>query len=232
MTESAVAPEPATTPAYRSNQGLTRGLKFLIGFAILLNGFDFVFRFLEYRLLESMASGAFASVEEQMAAANASDMRVQASAIVNLVVFIVLLIVLLVWVYRANRNAKALGAADMKYSPGLAAGCFFIPFFNLVMPYRALQEIWRASGTDADWKTSRRLAAVGWWWGLWLASAILAQYATILTKRVQSIPQAESASVAYIVQIIIETLAYIALLTMIVRIAARQEQKANIASVF
>src|SRR5262249_29946861 len=44
-------------------------------------------------------------------------------------------IALLVWVYRANRNARALGAEGLAYSPGWSVGWFFVPLANLVMPY-------------------------------------------------------------------------------------------------
>jgi hypothetical protein len=233
MTESATPSEPAVVNyVYSSILGLTRGLKFLVGFGILLNGFDIVFRTLEYRLLERIDLGDFGSAEEQIAAAEASDARVQGLAVVSVILFFVILISMLVWVYRANRNARALGATGLESTPGLAVGWFFIPFANLVMPYRALQEIWRASGDSADWKTSPRLHAVGWWWGLWLTSALMAQAIVVMAKNIDSVAEAKQASLGFMAQTGIETLAYVALLVMVTRIAARQEQKHSVPNVF
>lgn len=233
MTDTVTAAEPdPVNHIYRSIGGLTRALKFLVGFGILLNVFDVVFRALEYRLLDMIEMGGFASAEEQMAAAQESDARVQGLAVVSVILFFVILITFLVWVYRANRNARALGAADMHSSPGLAVGWFFIPFANLVMPYRALQEIWRASSDSADWKTSPRLHAVGWWWAFWLTSALTAQIVTAMARNFDSIAAAKRASLGFIGQTGVETVAYVALLAMVTRIAARQEQKHGIASVF
>ncbi len=44
----------------------------------------------------------------------------------------------LVWVYRAHANVHALGFNELKFSPGWAVGWWFIPFFNLVQPARAM----------------------------------------------------------------------------------------------
>ena len=49
------------------------------------------------------------------------------------------------WMHRANRAARALGATGMEFTPGWAAGWFFVPFANLVMPYRVAVELWKAA---------------------------------------------------------------------------------------
>jgi len=58
----------------------------------------------------------------------------------------------LMWVYRANWNAHALGAVGMRYRPGWAVGWYFIPIASLWMPYRVMREIWQGQ------RQSRRLA--------------------------------------------------------------------------
>ena len=85
----------------------------------------------------------------------------------------------LVWIYRAHKNLKALGATDLNYSPGWAIGGFFVPILNIVRPYQVITEIWKASAYKA-----RRSRGASWlyeplpifitaWWGLWLFSGFL-----------------------------------------------------------
>jgi hypothetical protein len=83
---------------------------------------------------------------------------------------VVAIILFCVWVYRANRNARALGARGMRFTPGWTVGWFFVPIMNLFMPYQAVKEIWQTGdprrGPD-DWKTGGS-TLVGAWWGFWL----------------------------------------------------------------
>ena len=64
-------------------------------------------------------------------------------------------ILVLMWIYRANYNARQLGAADMRFTPGWAVGWYFVPIGWFWMPYLAMREIWRASVNPSDWGASR-----------------------------------------------------------------------------
>jgi hypothetical protein len=85
----------------------------------------------------------------------------------------------LAWIYRAHKNLRALGATDLKYSPGWAIGWFFIPFLNLVRPYQVVSEIWRASAGEtrwsdgAAWTYAETPIFIAVWWGSWLTLGIL-----------------------------------------------------------
>jgi len=54
-------------------------------------------------------------------------------------------ILFLMWIYRANSNARQLGAQGMKFSPGWSVGFYFIPILWFWKPYQAMKEIWQAS---------------------------------------------------------------------------------------
>jgi Domain of unknown function (DUF4328) len=84
-------------------------------------------------------------------------------------------IAFLVWVYHANRNARALGAEGMEFSPGWSVGWFFVPLAGLVMPFRVVREIWKASTPEAgkDWKQQPVSALVGVWWAVSLVQILL-----------------------------------------------------------
>jgi hypothetical protein len=80
-----------------------------------------------------------------IAQAEADDYRQRFLALIDLSVGIPAIIVSMMWVYRANRNARALGAKGMKYSPAWSVGWFFVPLAGLIMPYFVIKEIWQAS---------------------------------------------------------------------------------------
>jgi hypothetical protein len=76
------------------------------------------------------------------------------------------------WIYRASVNAHAI-TDEMTISPGWSVGWYFIPFANLVKPFHAMREIWQASH-ESDGSYEERVPILGWWWGLWIVTNILA----------------------------------------------------------
>jgi hypothetical protein len=75
----------------------------------------------------------------------------------------------------------------MEFTPGWAVGWFFVPFANLVKPYQAVAEIYRASNPDADpdfWAVSEVPAYLRVWWVSYLASNIV----RTLNSRVPEFP--------------------------------------------
>ena len=101
----------------------------------------------------------------------------------------------LVWQYRAANNAVALSSAPdpsggrslfkatrvFDYGPGTSLVWWFVPFANLLMPYRVVEAIWTASNAplrDPGAAFQRRASI---WWGFWIASNISANLAFRLT---------------------------------------------------
>lgn len=74
--------------------------------------------------------------------------------------------------YRLMKNAHALGSDDDLISPGWAVGWYFIPFANLVMPPRAVGQIWRTTFKHRG-EPERGSAIIGWWWTFWLISGVV-----------------------------------------------------------
>jgi hypothetical protein len=80
----------------------------------------------------------------------------------------------LIWIYRSYSNLPAFGNPrhHLGYSAGWAVGFWFIPFANLVLPYRIVKEVWEKStpfqrtllGADQPphWFPA--------WWAFWLLS--------------------------------------------------------------
>ncbi len=92
------------------------------------------------------------------------------------------------WVHRANRNAHALGAKGMQFTPGWAVGWYFIPIANLWKPYQAMKEIWQASHNPRTWGTEPA-GLVSNWWTLWLLTNFLGNWSFRMSMRAET-PQA------------------------------------------
>jgi len=69
------------------------------------------------------------------------------------------------WMHRCYRNLPALGSRG-HFSPAWAAGCWFVPIANLVLPYLAVRDIWAASRPGGRWNAALLVT----WWIAWLAA--------------------------------------------------------------
>jgi hypothetical protein len=74
----------------------------------------------------------------------------------------------LIWIHRSHRNLQTLGNRKLKYSPGWAVACWFVPILNAVCPYQVMVEIWKGSDprnvNDADPRRGKGSILVGCWW--------------------------------------------------------------------
>lgn len=73
------------------------------------------------------------------------------------------------WLYRARVNLEQAGIVGFSRSRGWLIGAWFIPFVNLVMPYRIVVEVAEASDHRSRWwrpaeeVASGRRLLIGWW---------------------------------------------------------------------
>ena len=74
----------------------------------------------------------------------------------------------LMWIHRANHNARQLGATGMKFTPGWAVGWYFVPIASIWKPYQAMKEICQASFNPQRWWDEEWPALLPAWWALWL----------------------------------------------------------------
>lgn len=105
------------------------------------------------------------------------------AVMVQLVLLIAAGAAFLVWQYRANANARAMGADDMRVTPGWSAGWYFVPLANIVMPFIALSELWKASTNPRDWQGLSGPFVIGLWWAFWLGDTISGNLAWVLTRQ-------------------------------------------------
>ncbi|HEX7745580.1 MAG TPA: DUF4328 domain-containing protein [Micromonosporaceae bacterium] len=79
-------------------------------------------------------------------------------------------VVVIVWFYRARKNVDAFPEAQPRMRAGWAIGGWFIPFANLVIPYRVMADTARGSLAQ-----SRTPGLVGVWWAAWLVYSLVGQ---------------------------------------------------------
>lgn len=175
---SAPDPSPAAVVVASSFQDptkLTQWLKYLLYASIVINAIALFSGVLQYQLLSGFKLGVYSSSALATAAAESNDKRQQVIGLFQVGIYIITAILFAIWIYRANFNARQLGAQGMKFSPGWSIGYYFIPILGLWKPYQAMREIWQASKNPVLWVTVERGSVLPWWWFLFLADCILGQ---------------------------------------------------------
>lgn len=157
---------------YRDPLTLTRWLEGLLGLYIVARAAAFIVDLLQLKLLG--LAGTVSSSQFQ-SWAEASDQREQTVAVLFLAVFVITVVVFASWIVLVNRNARALGAVGMTFSPGWSVGWYFVPIASLWKPFQAMREIWKASVNPTGWQSLPTHPVVGWWWAAFVLSCITGQ---------------------------------------------------------
>ena len=77
------------------------------------------------------------------------------------------------WLFVSSKINHLSEVKDLSISPGWAVGWYFIPFANLVMPYRSLKETFKASFKTDDWENIEVPHDFPAWWTTWIIGNIL-----------------------------------------------------------
>ena len=96
--------------------------------------------------------------------------------VIPVVIITVVLVPLFgVWIIRANKNVRSLGAEHLSISPGWALGYFFVPILNLFKPLKAMNELFLASHAPHSWHQNpkEKSRVVSYWCVLFTGNLIL-----------------------------------------------------------
>ncbi|HVY84098.1 MAG TPA: DUF4328 domain-containing protein [Caulobacterales bacterium] len=170
------AAEPATAdakPSIRDPSGLLLWLRIFAGAAILAY------------LAEGVAKGlTWALYARYLALARADAERIDQLATYAgyalMAAFWLSAFMTLRLTYRLTKNLHTVGGDSDIPSPGWAVGCYFVPLVNLVMPALLVNRIWRRTH-QLSGEGEKPSAIIGWWWGLWIVTAICSWIATVMT---------------------------------------------------
>ncbi|MDC3150303.1 DUF4328 domain-containing protein [SAR86 cluster bacterium] len=77
------------------------------------------------------------------------------------------------WFFVSSKINHLLGVEELNISPGWSVGWYFIPFANLVMPYRSLKETFKASFNSEEWQNNKVPYDFPIWWATFLIGNVL-----------------------------------------------------------
>lgn len=120
--------------------------------------------------------GAFLEDRATIADLERFDTVFAMSGFLDAAVFVLAAIAWLAWESRTVDNESPLGIGPSPWTPGWAIGWWFIPFANLVQPYRIMRDVYRRHHAGAG----TGIGTVKVWWALWLISSIITNLASRL----------------------------------------------------
>jgi hypothetical protein len=90
---------------------------------------------------------------------------------------VVIVVLFIIWMYRAAKNNEALERQHPRFGPGWSIGAWFIPLANLVIPVMIMQDLWRGASPevlrgDPTWRRSKGCWLIGAWWAVLLVSLL------------------------------------------------------------
>src|SRR5690554_1726951 len=157
---------------YRESENLTTWTTNMIYVYLFISFISIISNFLEYDFLSKLDSGVYHDHSKMMADAYLSDNRQNVIGIIYSIIFITSGFLILRWIHRANNNIRAVGAENLKFTPGWSIGYYFIPFLSLWKPYQAMKEIWKASTNPKKWENESTPGILPLWWTFWIISNI------------------------------------------------------------
>lgn len=155
-------------------------------------------------------------------------------ALLQLFVFIATVAAFLLWLHRAYRNLRALGATGLDTTPGWAVAYFFIPVLNLFRPFQVVKEIWRwsaprvaetESGFGNSYSRPKVSALVGWWWAFWIIATAAERASNRIIDRAGTIEGMLLASWAAIASHVLFIVAAVLAILVVSRIDEMQDTK-------
>jgi hypothetical protein len=178
--ESAITPPPGTDvggPRWQSLSGVTQALCVLAVVAAACAVFEIVTLVHRLNVLGEIDDRGLSF--GRLDRLDAADDLGGVSSLASVLVTIAVLVVVIVWTWRAAKNSEALGRDHPRLGPGWGIAGWLIPLGNLVLPVLVVQDLWRGSDAttprgDMRWRIGARSALVGWWWGTVVVSFLIA----------------------------------------------------------
>lgn len=141
------------------------------------------------------------------------------SGIVESVAFVAAAIAWLAWSSRTIDNEDALGIGPSTVSPRLAIGWWFLPFANLVMPYRVHREIYERyhRGVQAG------AGIVLLWWLVYLASSIGTNIVGRVWLAAETLPALRDGLTLWVVSDIVSAISAILAIMLVQKVQRRAD---------
>lgn len=170
----------------RSNETRAKVTIALILTVMLVNIVNFVFDVSNFELYKKIAAGAKYTVEE----IENREFNNLVILMVYITVFVASAVAFIMWFRRAYNNIKCLGT-DINHYENWTVISWFIPVLNLFRPYQIMREMYKKSdeyitSRDSEHKPAE-LIFVGWWWALWIMTALYGNIVQVITINAESL---------------------------------------------
>lgn len=141
------------------------------------------------------------------------------------------------WFYRAHENLRALRIRRGRYASPWTILLFFVPILNLYYSYDIVKELWKQSSPDLGFSDAflkqhaltleypSKTALVGAWWGFTIASIFAARTSLTIMSRSPGVSDQLTGTWMSIITDALGIVAIIALILIVKRIDAGQEEK-------
>ena len=208
-------------------QGLTVATVTLLGLTILATLGAMAANYSQYQLLARMRAGARPA--QQVLEAN--DTVVRLTALAQFACLIATAVLFACWFYRSHKNLQLWRTRDLLYTPGWAAGAFFVPILNLFRPYQIAQEIWKGSDPAilledrSGWRRAPGSNLLGVWWASWIIAGVLDRTGFAAARDDKTVASLQTATVVAIIADLAAVVAGLLAMTVVWQIHARQVQK-------
>ncbi|MDR6224699.1 DUF4328 domain-containing protein [Desmospora profundinema] len=214
---------------YESAQGRAKWVQILFVAYIVFSLLTTALIFVENSLMSS-------AVNEVELEENAAFFLVVITGfLVGLIMFplgIALVVVFCMWVHRIHRNLPSLGAQELKFTPGWAVGWYFIPIANLIQPFNAAREAWKASDPavekepNTSWKTQPVAGLVLAWWILFIVGNILSNQSLLFSWRAEeTIDAMMSVNNLFILTGLVDIVSALLAIFFVRKLTERQEER-------
>jgi len=190
----------------------------MLGISIFLDALSMISSMMQVQLLNQISQGRdFTDAELDM-----NDGREALIGLAGIVCYLVTATAFLFWFHRVHRNLPALGATNLKYSPGWAVGSFFIPILNLFRPFQIMKEVWEHSLSSSAHRFS---SLVGLWWAAWIIANIVGQIGFRLAMNAESVDTLIAGTWATAFQCLVSIVAGVLAIQVVRSITRMQEDR-------
>jgi Domain of unknown function (DUF4328)/Protein of unknown function (DUF2510) len=185
-------------PGFRSLRGLATAL--LVLFIVLACAYGLLAAFVGARI--ALVGRILNQENVTIAEANDADDAVAGGVALIVLPAIAVLVVFVVWLWRAYSNVEALGVGPRRYGRGWVIGAWFVPIANLFIPKQIVNDCWRAADERAPgnprWAKLPVAGVITAWWITFLVSTLgfRAAVASIGNESLESVRNSDWAAVA------------------------------------
>jgi hypothetical protein len=163
-----------TLADFRNPTKLSLWVKILSYFCIAASLFSLFANYIEYDFYQKQLTDYFINDEIAAVAQETQEKWVTTAGFLQSASFFQYFIFLL-WVYRINKNTRAIAQSDMKYSPIWSILWFGIPIANLYKPYFVVRELWTANHSSPILSQSKNAKFIVFFWIFAVTSLTLSQ---------------------------------------------------------